>query len=249
MRSEIVGLGLAAVLLSGLFFAATHRAGHVADRNRAVRPAVEEAAVNAAAQSVEKGFVGIKRVGAWTLTCAAKPLYVGGKPAADTPAAVPLNMDGKASAAPGAKPAAGPAATPRDGAKPADRRISLGRCRSLLEFRRKKDPQKVAIALIFRVVGAAPGRLVLFVRLSKGKAGDKVGLRVHKGVLEVPVRGCVAAGCTAVGVLAPATEAALTGAASGKLVMPPGPEGKRKVIRLPLVGLAASLSALRRAES
>lgn len=252
MRNTVIGLALAAVLLGGLFFAATHRA-HRAPAQRAANPE----AIRAAAASIQSGFVGSKQIGAWRVACTDKPIFVSANqsvPADKAPAApasIPLSLDGK----PKAKPAAADhakaadAAAAKPGAKAELRKVSLGRCRAFLEFRRKDEPKRIVLTLAFRRIGAKLDRLGLFVRTVAAKKGQEVVLRLGKGGFKLPVAGCGKAGCLAVGILPSSSERDLAVVERGALVLPPGKNGKRPAVQIPFVGLPPALSAIRRAQS
>jgi len=267
MRENLIGLGLAAALLGGLFFAASHRAERIAGAG-----AVNVAAIRAAAESVEPGFVGQKKIGAWELACAAKPVMVLAERkapqqtgAAEKSPPLPLSLGGAAAAHPpaggvpasagAAQPSAGTAAAPPasvSGPAPAStpEKISLGRCRASQAFRRKGASEKdVPLAVNFRIVGSAPGRLGLFVRLPEGKQGETVILRFGGAGLKLPIANCGKVGCVAFAVLAAEGERDLTAAKGAELVLPTGPEGKKIAVRLAFAGLPAALGAIRRAQS
>lgn len=269
MRQELIGLALGAALIGGLIFAINHRAERIPGVG-----AVNVAAIQAAAKAVTPGFVGVKRIGAWEVACTAKPVMVaaGKKAAEQTGAAensppLPLSLGRGPAAGTGSgrasSGAAAPAATsagtaqastgagPAPGAAPASEpeKISLGRCRATQAFRRKDAPKaEVALAVNFRIVGTAPGRLGLFVRLPAGKKGEAVELRVGKAGRELPVASCGKAGCMAFAVLAAGSERDLIAAGGAELVLPAGPDGNKLAVRLGFAGLPAALGAIRRAQ-
>lgn len=273
MRQILIGLVLGALLIGGLFFAASHRARHPG----AVGPNVNPAAIQAAAAQIKAGFVGLKRVGAWEVACAASPVIVGGKKApkpkaqsAEKPTGLPLKLGGHnaasrapdplaSSPAPAAStPAASPqtdaptATPPKPAASSAKKQLSLGRCRATQAFRRKTASKKakIVLAINLRLVGPAPGRLGVFVRLPAGKGhkGQDLVLRVGKGALKLPIDGCRKAGCVAAAILAPTAERDILSVTRADLVMPPDPAGKRAAVRLAFVGLGSALKAIRRAQ-
>ncbi len=253
MRNTVIGLVLAVVLLGGLFFAATHRA-----HRAPALPAANPQAIRAAADSIRAGFVGRKQIGAWRLACADKPVMVtaGNSVAADSaPAAsapIPLSLDGKTKRKAGA--AAGQAkAAGSPGAEPAGKveakKVSLGRCRVIMEFRRKAAPKQIVLTIAFRRVGAKQDKLGLFVRTVAARKGQTLVLRLGKAGFKLPVAGCARAGCLAIGILAPGSERDFALAEAGTLILPPGKDGKRRALRVPFSGLPAALAALRRAQS
>lgn len=271
MRQELIGLALGAALIGGLIFAINHRAERVPGVG-----AVNVAAIQAAAKAVTPGFVGVKRIGAWEVSCTAEPVMVaaGKKAAEQTGSAensppLPLSLGGglatgtrsgsanaasTGAAAPGATPAgtaqASTGAVPAPGAASEPEKISLGRCRATQAFRRKDAPKaEVALAVNFRIVGTAPGRLGLFVRLPAGKEGEAVELRVGKAGRELPVASCGRAGCMAFAVLAAGGERELIAAGGAELVLSAGPSGNKMAVRLEFAGLPAALGAIRRAQS
>ena len=265
MRNMLIGLVLAAVLIGGLFYAANHRA------HRALGPGgqkIDIAAMRTAAASIKKGFVGVKRVGAWEVACRATPLMVdaktGSPPKTDTKEAsppLPLSLDKSSRASPAAssssqgatttdtpKPATTP--PPKTGQQTAARKVSLGRCRVTQVFTRKGVKKGNAVLMNFRIVGQKPGRLAMIVRLPRGKTGDTIILALSKqSGLKLPIANCMKAGCFAFGALAPETERNLTAAARGELILPPGPDKKRARVIVNFIGLQASLDAIRRAQS
>ena len=253
MQEKLIGLVLAVALLGGLFFAANHRADRAP-----VAGGINVAAIRAAAETVKPGFVGLKQIGAWEVACAAKPVMVdAGTQPSQKPAPMagspplPLTLGatataGAAASPPAETPAAGSPATP----SPVAEKVSLGRCRVSQAFRRKGASKKeVALAVNFRFVGAAQGRLGLFVRLPKGKKGETVALRFGKAGLKLPIVSCGEAGCMAIAVLAQESARQLASADGAELVLPPGPGGKLAAVRLAFVGLPAALGAIRRAQS
>lgn len=261
MRQEAIGLVLAAALIGGLFFAVNHRAERM-PATAAGRPAVDAAAIQAAASAIKPGFVGLKRVGAWEVACAPTPVIVGGRqapapeqsgPAKSPPLPLSLGENKPATSPSDLPPAAGTEGNSQPPAATApEEKISLGRCRATQAFRRKEASKgEVALAVNFRIVGAAPGRLGLFVRLpgGKGRQGESVQLRLDKGGFSLRVASCGNGGCMAVAVLGADVERDLLAAKGAELLIPPDAGGKGSAIRLAFVGLPAALAAIRRAQS
>jgi len=282
MRNTLVGLVLAAVLLGGLFYAASHRAKRTAPGQRTeqgIRASDMKAIADAAAM-INPGFVGLKRVGAWEVACSEQPVMIGsGKviSSGDQPASEETaKEEPKATEVPFSlgrhrksglddippvpampKPAVTEEKAAATGQKPPEKasekaeekKISLGRCRATTAFRKKDDPKKVVLSVNFRIIGDLPGKLGLFIRMPVGKKGDTVVLKLNKGGFKLSVSGCGKAGCLAVGVLAPGSEKDLASATKGQLIFPPGNNGKREAVPLPLTGLSAALKAIRRAQS
>lgn len=239
MRNNVIGFALAALLLGGLFYAASHRARHMAAPN--------PQAIAAAAKSIQSGFVGSRRVGAWIVNCAAKPIVLEPKAATvKTPAA---NTDTAHAPAAAAQKAAAPPETAKSADQPAAKAVSLGRCRTFVQFRAQRAPHKVRLIIAFRLVGPDAGKLGLIVRMARGKKGDSVGLRLGQAALHLSVASCSKGGCTSFGLLSPAQEARFHGLTNGELVLPPAANGKRAAVLVPLTGLVGALAAMRRAEA
>jgi hypothetical protein len=221
MRNMVTGLVLAALLLGGLFYAAAHRAHRI--------PENPEGSNGGAVASVHAGFVGSKRIGAWILSCGPRPLVLR--------SAAPSSGDAK----PGA------ATAPSDAG--AGKSVSLGRCRTLLEFRRKDPPHAVAMTMAFRYLGGPAGRLAVFVRFGSGQKGEAVVLRLGSRSLKLPVAGCGQGVCMALGVLGADAEAAFHNLAQGEIHLPQGPDGTPRVAAVPLAGLEPAVAAMQRAEA
>lgn len=171
------------------------------------------------AAQIEPGFAGVRRIGPWILACT---------PARKKPVPLPFSF--------------GPA-------KPAAQTgQSIGRCRTFIAFRRKADPQQVILLLNFRLLGRAQ-RLVMLIRVPPGaKKGDIFTIRLGEKMLKLPVSSCEAGSCLAAGSLTPREEALFYESGAAQLALPPGKNGKRLAVRVPLQGLRAAVSAMRRAQ-
>ncbi|MEJ0042359.1 MAG: invasion associated locus B family protein [Rhizomicrobium sp.] len=230
-----------------------------------------------AADQIQAGFIGQRRLGPWELSCSASETKSGGAPAGTAPngqagaeAPVPFNMgsDGAVAlpaptatgqvagggtnpALPAASPASTSPAGPAPAAKPATKPVSLGRCRVTHAFRAKKNPQQTVMVVSFRFVGDNK-TLVMIVRLPPlVKQGQSIVVALgNKKGFKLPVRGCTPkSGCVAMGAVQNQVQAVLFAAKQAEIVLPAGADGKRGAVRLPLAGLSAAVTAMRRAES
>ena len=175
-----------------------------------------------AAAKIEPGFTGVQRIGLWTLVCAPP-----------SPKSVPLPFT----------------FGPRKPVAPSTRTAALGRCRALIVYRRKDDPKRAALVVTFRLIGPQQ-KLAMVVRMPPtAKKGDVATLRLGKGMLNLPVSACDGQICVAMGAFAPRTEASLFAQPMGQLVLPPGPEGKRVAVTVPLRALRPAVDAMRRAQT
>lgn len=176
-----------------------------------------------AAADIEPGFAGVRQIGPWILTCG---------PVRPKPVPLPFSF------APGRR--AAPATTDMN---------ALGRCRTFMAFRRKADPRQVVMLLNFRLLGRSQ-RLAVLVRIPpRARKGDVVSFRLGQKVLNLPVSLCDKQSCLAAASLAPEQEAMLLARPATQLFLPPGPNGKRLAVRVPLLGLRAATGAMRRAEA
>ena len=175
------------------------------------------------AAKIEPGFSGVRRIGPWVLTC---------PPARFKTVPLPFSF------APSRR------ATPAiDGAN------ALGRCRTFMAFRPKANPKQVVMLLSFRLLGRSQ-RLALLVRIPpRAKKGDMIGFELGQKVLNLPVIACDERSCLATSSLSPSQEAMLFAQRGAELLLPQGPNGKRVAARVPIAGLRAATSAMRRAEA
>ncbi|HSM96467.1 MAG TPA: invasion associated locus B family protein [Rhizomicrobium sp.] len=175
------------------------------------------------AAKIEPGFKGARRIGPWILACG---------PARAKSVPLPFSF------APGKR------------AAPAMNDMSaLGRCRTFMAFRPKANPKRIILLLNFRLLGHNQ-RLAALVRIPpRAKKGDLVSFRLGQKVLNLPVSACDKQSCLAAGSLTPNQEAMLFAQRGTELLLPPGPNGKRLAVRVPLVGLRAATGAMRRAEA
>lgn len=212
MRDTIVGLALASLFLGGLF-ALPRLFPHEGLQQTSGQIAAE----------IEPGFMGVRQIGSWILTCGpARPKAV--------PLPFSLGPDSRAS------PAMGNTNT-------------LGRCRAFMAFRRKTNPQQVVMLLNFRLIGRNQ-RLTALVRIPpRAKKGDNVSFRLGQKVLNLPVSACDRQSCLAAASLAPNQEAMLFAQPYGELFLPPVPNGRRPAVHVSFAGLRAATSAMRRAEA
>lgn len=125
--------------------------------------------------------------------------------------------------------------------------VTIGRCRTSLQLRRRDNPNRVALGLNFRLIGP---RLTMVLRIPPvAKKGDDLIVELgHKG-LKLPVAGCGKTECIAIAGLPNGTEAQLFSGHRGAVIFPVGPNGKRRIIPFPLTGLPDAVSALKRASS
>jgi invasion protein IalB len=134
-------------------------------------------------------------------------------------------------------------------APPASGQIQLGRCRVNFQFHPKKAPQKVLMAVNFRLVGPAK-RLTLLLRVPPlVHKDDLLVVGFGRGGLKVPVMNCEQNQCLAGGGLDDAALTRLLGAPRGTVVFPADAQGKQASIPFPLIGIKKSVEAMRRAES
>jgi hypothetical protein len=220
MRDMIVGIVLAVALLAGLF-AAAH-----------FYPHSPEAEMASDAAEVQSGFVGVKSLGTWLLTCPPGPSAATAK----TPVPFSLNPNPRTAAA---VVAAGTA--------------SLGRCRTTLTFRRKDNPKAIVLIVGFRSMG---DNLAMFVRFPSAlaKKGDTLGMRLTlgaktQGALKLPVNDCGKQGCLAFGVLVKEGQDRVLASSQAILIFPVVQNGKPVGMLIPFNGLKQSVAAIRRAES
>lgn len=217
MKGPFVGVLLGIVFVAALFALSYY----APPKPRGIAP-------DKAAAEVERGFVGIKMIGPWQLLCLTSPEVITAPPAQTPPAPAAANKQS----------APAPAAP---------RAISLGRCRTTLEYR-QKNTKGIFAALSFRLAGRA-NRLLMIVRLPViAKPGDDVVLRLGREGLKLKVAGCQKAGCMAAGALGEDSQAGLLSSSRAQLILPPRPDGQRVALPVPLQGLGPAITAMRRAE-
>jgi hypothetical protein len=245
MRSSIVGFALGVVLIALLFWVSS-MAFHPTPLQK----------VEAKAQQITKGFVGLQTIGLWEVACAKAPaMFVPPKPAAAPEAAAHSEAAAHQPAVPGqagagdatATPAPTRAAAERD-RQPAPKPISMGRCRTTMELGQRNGGGGSALSLSFRLAGDKK-LLSAVVRFPPiGRGGEAVLLRLPRGFVKIPVSGCSQAGCLAIVGLNAAVQKGLVSTPEAILVLPPGPRGQRPKARVLLFGLSPALDAMRRAE-
>jgi invasion protein IalB len=127
---------------------------------------------------------------------------------------------------------------------------TFGRCRLVLIYRRSDNTKQIVMVLNFRIL-ANRGNLGLIAALPPVlKKGDILDLVWGKKSMKLPVSFCrEKVECVAVIGLTRQAEADLTSGPNAVLALPPGPDGKRAAIRVPLAGLKDAIAAMRRAES
>lgn len=223
MRNTLIGTGLA-VLLIGLLFWLDSTITH---------PTPEQTAALAANQ-IDKGFVGVRLVGVWQVACQPSPMVVGNQPKSSS-------AQSDASGDQESKPHSGNGNPP---AKP----VSLGRCRATLEVASPARPRRPFLTINFRLLGDDK-RLTMIVRFVPiAHKGDVVLLGLGRGVLKVPVSGCLPGSCVAITGVPNAARTALLSAPGGVLVLPSDASRRRLRVRVPFLGLAPSIAAIERAQ-
>ncbi len=265
-RTTVIGVALAILFLGALWALAVYYP-HPAPAG------LKPGDLLKAADQIQAGFIGQRRLGPWELSCSASETKSGGAPSGTAPngqagneAPVPFNMGSDGAIAPPAPtvtgqvtagaanpvtPAASPAAGTGPAAKPAVKPMSLGRCRVIHVFRAKKNPQQTVMVVSFRFVGDDK-TLAMIVRLPPlVKQGQSIVVALgNKKGFKLPVRGCTPkTGCIAMGAVQNQVQAVLFAAKQAEIVLPAGADGKRGAVRLPLAGLSAAVTAMRRAES
>jgi invasion protein IalB len=127
---------------------------------------------------------------------------------------------------------------------------TFGRCRLVLIYRRSESPKEVVMVLNFRLL-ASRGNLALIAALPPVlKKGDELDLVWGKKSLKLPVSFCRdKVECVAVIGLTREAEADLLSGPNVALALPPGANGKRAAIVVPVAGLKDAVAAMRRAES
>jgi invasion protein IalB len=217
MRDTVIGIVLAVLFLAGMFAAMELRSGSGSEAGQS-------------ASEVQPGFVGVKAIGPWHLTC--REPQPGAVSSAKTPIPFSLNPNPRTAAA-----VAAAAADP------------FGRCRTVFILRRKDNPNAAILAVAFRYVQAT-GKLVLIVHFPAfAKAGDPLVLRLGKGGVRLQVNDCGANGCMSMGALSQQIQDLILASPSGVLVFPAKQNGKPLGMVLPFTGLGDALAAMRRAES
>lgn len=183
------------------------------------------------ASDVVAGFVGEKQFGAWILNCPA--------PAGPASGALPAFslMPGQGSPLP-----APPGSTSTD-------ENTLGRCRVMLRYFGKANSRHVVMILSFRTIRKQRA-LALILRFPPlVKKGDLIVVRAGTSGIRLPVQQCDADICLAAGELGPRGESLLLANKDGMLVFPPGGDGKKRAVRIPLAETARALAAMLQAES
>jgi len=196
-------------------------AGLFALSKYAPQPVVAQSPALVAAK-IEPGFTGSQRIGPWILVC---------DPPAETQAAIPFSWGSSKRA---------PVAATGD---------SVGRCRTILAFRRKTNPKQIILLITFRTI-AHGQRLAMIVHMPPiAKKGDAVSLVWGKQGFTIPVSDCNKSACAAMGALDSRSEAQLGRLKGANLLLPPAANGKRPVVGVPFAGLQQALGAMRRAEA
>lgn len=220
MRTTLIGVGLAVALIGLLFWLDSTR----------THPTPEQTAAQIANQ-INKGFVGARLVGAWQMVCLPSPMVVGNQPKSSS-----ASPDDHASGEHGSKTQAAPPA-----------QVSFGRCRTTMEFAPRNRPRRPIVVINFRLVGDQK-QMTIIVRFAPiAHKDDVVVMAVRRGVLKIPVDGCTPAACVAVRRLSGPVETALLSSPGALLVLPAPTPQQRLRLRVPFLGLAPSLAAMRRA--
>jgi len=126
----------------------------------------------------------------------------------------------------------------------------FGRCRLVLIYHRRQNPAQVVLILNFRAL-AKGGNLSLITAIpAVAKKGDALDLLWGKKGLKMGISFCrEKADCIAVIAMTPKVEAEFLASPNAVLALPPGPDGKRTGIPVPMTGLRDAVAAMRRAQT
>jgi len=124
----------------------------------------------------------------------------------------------------------------------------MGHCQVSLIYHRKDSPKQALLIVTFRVQGTAQHLVAIAVVPPIVKKGDEMDMQAGEKRLRMPISICKPTECAAAVTLAPQGEKDLLAVPQAALFFPPGPDGKRRGVPVPFLGLPQAVAAMRRAE-